>query len=706
MGKMDIKKGQILHQRYDQVNTVEIILKGGIAIKGGEDISIPAGQGTILGACYQPGEQYYHDYVASEDSIIVTYDYSSEDDLIAVMMSTPSILPIMASANMGLLNRALAVLAGLYEQGCALCADLKADYSEYREVCAGLMIQPERYDEIDALVLPEAPAILSGWQADLCRSYREKDELLRKVYYPADVNFCVGTIMNAAQLAHSVQPRMELAINFIRETKANAADFIREYHMQKAKLDEAKRQEKLGAGSGKLPAIVDALNTILAFAGIDTEVAEAFRRDIRAFMKEPDKSEKSDDMRRIRRNITQNFYAIYEAAFFKSQTMTDIPVEVKMFFLFGFVDEELAGRENTAALYKYAVLWEDDPSGTVLSAYDWLCMIYRGEAQPSKNELDTDWSEYLREQVRTSAMTQEAADALLVDGTAMVRFELSNMIAAANKMTYGNIFSFIPAFYEEAVVRPIEECFASPKRVHEALDKVRAVDYSCFYRQTFKSYPELKINRFDYHVEVLPYIILMPNFGRRGSMWQEIEGRRRTTPAHMVLSVFHSENLDDTILRMCGQFRWEMCKRIQGVHYSDITDPSLTADYGNYLQFYRKNHDLSDDVKEKVKLALRRNSNNYRNVFVADYELFIKNEALGLPRLNKVAREILFRYCTFSRKYREALSLNPQYQPLMERWNVKQGTKDHLLDVFTRKIQTMTDRLPTEVRKEAEFMKM
>jgi hypothetical protein len=303
-------------------------------------------------------------------------------------------------------------------------------------------------------------------------------------------------------------------------------------------------------------------------------------------------------------------------------------------------------------------------------------------------------------------MTQEAADALLVDGTAMVRFELSNMIAAANKMTYGNIFSFIPAFYEEAVVRPIEECFASPKRVHEALDKVRAVDYSCFYRQTFKSYPELKINRFDYHVEVLPYIILMPNFGRRGSMWQEIEGRRRTTPAHMVLSVFHSENLDDTILRMCGQFRWEMCKRIQGVHYSDITDPSLTADYGNYLQFYRKNHDLSDDVKEKVKLVLRRNSNNYRNVFVADYELFIKNEALGLPRLNKVAREILFRYCTFSRKYREALSLNPQYQPLMERWNVKQGTKDHLLDVFTRKIQTMTDRLPTEVRKEAEFMKM
>ena len=706
MGKMDITKGHILHQRYDTVNTVEIILKGGVAIKSGEDISILAGQGTILGACYQPGEQYYHDYVASEDSTIITYDYSSEEDLISVMMSTPSILPIMASANTGMLNRGLTILDGLYEQGCSLCADLKADYSEYREVCAGLMIQPESYDEIDALEPPEAPAILSGWQADLCRAYHEKDELLRKDYYPADVNFCVGTIMNGAQLARSIQSQLELAVNFIRETKANAADFTREYHMQKAKLDEAKRQEKLGAGSGKLPAIENAMNTILAFAAVDNDLAEAFRRDIRSFMKAPDKTEKSDDMRRIRRNITENFYTIYEAAFFKSQTVNDIPAEVKMFFLFGFVDEELAGIENTAALYKYAVLWEDDPSGTVLSAYDWLCKIYHGEAQPSKNELDNDWSEYLREQVRTSAMTQEAADELSKDGTAMVRFELSNMIAAANKMTYGNIFSFIPAFYEEAVVRPLEECLASPKRVHEALDKVRDIDYSCFYRQTFISYPEMKINRFDYHVEVLPYIILMPNFGRRGSMWQEIEGRRRTTPAHMVLSVFHSENLNDTILRMCGQFRWEMCKRIQGVHYSDITDPSLTADYGNYLQFYRKNHDISDDVKEKVKLALRRNGNNYRNVFVADYELFIKNEALGLPRLNKVAREILFRYCTFSRKYRDALSLNPQYQPLMEHWNVKQGTKDHLLDVFTRKILTMKDTLPAEVRKEAEFMKM
>ena len=706
MGKMDIAKGQVLHHRYDRVNTVEILLKGGIVVRVSDDIAIPADQGTLLGACYQPGEQYYHDYVASEDSTIMVYDYNCEADLIAAMQATPSILPIMAAANVTLTNRVIGAVASLHEQGTALCAALQSDYADYREVCAALMISPERYDQIDQLTPPVSPAILSSWQADFCQSCLEKDELLRKVYYPADSNFCLGRIMVMAQIARSIQPQLEKATLFIRETRTATAEFLREYHTQRAKLDDAKRRETLEAGSGQLPAIKNAMSTILAFADVSGEVSDAFRRDIRQFMKVSDKTEKSDDMRRLRRDIAANFYTIYEAAFFKSQTLGDIPAEIRMFFLFGFVDEELAGAANTAALYKYAMLWEADPQGSVMSAYDWLCRIYRGDAQPSKNEFDNDWPEYLQEQARTNAITQEQCNALVTDTRAMVSFELQNMIATANKITYGNIFSFIPAFYAEAVTRPLEDCFASPQMVHESLDKVREVDFGCFYRQTFISYPELKINRFDYNVEILPYIILLPNYGSRGAMWQEIEGRRRTTPAHMVLSVFHSETLDDTIVKMCGQFRWEMCKRIQGVHYSDISDPSLTADYGNYLQFYRKNHDLSDDVKEKVKLALRRNSNNYRNVFVGDYELFIRNESQGLPRLNKVARDILFRYCTFSRKYRDILATNPQYQPLMDRWNVKHGTRAHLLDVFTRKIQTMTDTLPPEVEAETVFLNM
>jgi hypothetical protein len=160
------------------------------------------------------------------------------------------------------------------------------------------------------------------------------------------------------------------------------------------------------------------------------------------------------------------------------------------------------------------------------------------------------------------------------------------------------------------------------------------------------------------------------------------------------------------MVKMCAQFRWEMCRRIQGVHYSDISEPSLTSEYCNYLQFYKKNTALSADMKEKVKAALKRNNNNYRSVFSAEYEQYIKNEAEGLPRLNKVAREILFKYCTFSQKYRNTLNINPQYKPLIDRLTVLQGERKRTLDLFTRKMLTMTDTLPKEVTMQADFLKL
>jgi hypothetical protein len=198
----------------------------------------------------------------------------------------------------------------------------------------------------------------------------------------------------------------------------------------------------------------------------------------------------------------------------------------------------------------------------------------------------------------------------------------------------------------------------------------------------------------------------MPNCGSRGIMWQEIEGRRRTTPSHMAISIFHTGKLEDTILTMCAQFRWEMCKRIQGVHYSDITDPSLTAEYCNYLQFYKKNHDLSADMKEKVKQALKRKGNSFREVFVSEYELYVKFEATGLPKLNKISRDILFRYCTFSSKYRQALSINPQFQPIIERWKILQEGKANSLNNLARKLRKIKDPLPIEIEQELEYMNM
>ena len=113
-------------------------------------------------------------------------------------------------------------------------------------------------------------------------------------------------------------------------------------------------------------------------------------------------------------------------------------------------------------------------------------------------------------------------------------------------------------------------------------------------------------------------------------------------------------------------------------------------------------------MKERVKVALQKARNDYKGVFVAEYEKYIQNEAVGLPRLNKVAREILFRYCTLSKKFRKALASNPQFQPLMARWRVTQEAKAHSLDLLVRKVRRMKpeEELPKEIAEEVTFLKL
>jgi hypothetical protein len=706
MGKLEISKGQFLHRKGDTVKDIAIILKGSFTLCYGDEVQLTAGNGAIIGAFHPSGGKYEYDYKAAEDCTLFTYDYNDEDDLAAAIAATPSIAPVMVSASINLATDLINTLDDFYNQAQNLCDSMKSDYSDYKNICATLMIQPQKFDYVNDLTAPDKPAMLTGWQAALCRTCQEKNELLRKECYPADIHFCIGAIMLAARLAQEVHPQIDFITAFIQNTHAATDEFTAEYRAQKAKLDEAHRQEALEAGSGNIPKITNALQTILAFAGIGRDIGDPLAKDIRLFMKAPDKAEKSAEMRRLRGDITKNFFTIYEAAFFKSLETDSIPAEVKMFFLFGFIDEELAGEENTAAIYKAALLWEDDPEDLIMPAYNWLKKIALGQAPPSKDEFDNDWPDHLKEEVRQGNLKQPEADVMLNDPKAMARFELHNMIANANKMTYGSIFSYIPAFYAQAVSRPLDICLSTVERVRNALNHIREIDFGCFYRPAFATYPELKINRYDYNREVLPYIILMPNYGSRGLMWQEIEGRKRTTPAHMVLSIFHSADLETTLIRMCAQFRWEMCKRIQGVHYSDVTEPSLTAEYCNYLQFYKKNSTLSADMKEKVKAALKRNGNSYSKVFAAEYEQFVKNESEGLPRLNKVSREILFKYCTFGRSYRDTLSINPQYKPLIDRWNIAHDEKQRTFELFTRRILGQIPELPEEMKVEEEYLKL
>ncbi|MCR5778672.1 MAG: hypothetical protein K6G84_14830 [Lachnospiraceae bacterium] len=706
MGKIVVQKGEKVHAAGEEVSTIDILLKGKIMLVSSDGIKIPVGNGTILGVFHNPNETYLYDYIAEEDSAIYQYDYSSEADIVNTIKNNPNIATAVSVATVRLTKYFFDVLNACHARSKKVYDSMQSDYLQYQKNCAMVGEEPILFESITRLKEPVEPTEGKGWEAEYCKALLNNDAVLRQGFYGADINFCVGTVMMCRSMISRVQKQVEKSSIYIELVKESTHDFTMAKNSIKAKADEIKRQNALSSGNGEVPAIENAIDTILSYSGVDAGTATTFKEQVEMFKSADDRLDSSDEMRRLRRDIAKSFYEVYESAFFKSMEGNPVPPEVRMFFMFGFVDENLAGKENTEQLYKLAMSWIADPKKKVISAYEWLKKIYNKENPPSKNEFDNDWPGYLKEQRRNGDITEEEENAMLNDSKAMTSFELNNMLATANRMTFGTISTFVPIFFKEAALRPLETCLVTPARAHAAIDAVRDIDYSCFYRETVASFPELGINQFVHNVEVEPFIILLPNVGSRASLWQEIEGRKRTTAARMVMSIFHTEDVNDSMVKICGEFRWEMCRRIQGVHWNDVTDPSLTSEYSDYLQFYRKNHEISPDTREKIKNALQKARNNYRGVFVADYEAYIKNEALGQSKLNKVAREMVFKYCTFSKKYREALGSNPQYQTLIERFNIKQQSKEHSLGLIVRKVTSVQEELPEEMQNEVAFIKM
>ena len=378
-----------------------------------------------------------------------------------------------------------------------------------------------------------------------------------------------------------------------------------------------------------------------------------------------------------------------------------------MFLYFGYVDEKLAGKKYANILYSLAnELKENKPEDTgVYTFYDWLSAIYRGKKEPCRNEFDVDFSDYVRELKNTKKITAEEAKRLAKDGEAKVGYELDNIFKTANKITFGRISTFCPVFFAENILKDLKDCFVTSSDIRRKINMIKNVDYSAFYRETLALEDGEIMSREDIHVEKLPDFILMPNAGLRGVMWQEIEGKLRTTPSRMFLSVFHLEDLQSTVIRMTGEFRWELCKRVQGVRWNDITDPSLTSLYCDYVQFYRKNSSLSPEMKEKIKLSLQRCRNSFKEMFVQDYITYILYEGSGSPRLNKIARQILFTFCPFGEAALETLSKNPTYTELIKQRRLKQEQKLFRYDGLERKLLKETGSVPMSLKKEIEFVK-
>jgi hypothetical protein len=323
--------------------------------------------------------------------------------------------------------------------------------------------------------------------------------------------------------------------------------------------------------------------------------------------------------------------------------------------------------------------------------------------EPSLSEFEMDYPAYIREMKTTQKLEDKEVKRLLADQEGKLRFELENAFPVLNRVTFGKPARFCPVFADHNVQRSLESLLVAPAMVKELLDDIRRLDFSAYYRETAYTDPKYGIKDESINVEVLPNIILMPNVGIRAAMWQDIEGRLRTTPARMFMPVFLDSELKATLIRLTGEFRWEICKRIQGARWNDVTDPSLTSLYCDYLQFYMNNRNLSMETMLAIRNEVSSARNNFKTVFVSNYAVWLNNESKGAARLNKTAQTIFVTFCPFPAEIREQLANNPRYTELLNRYNNKQQQKIKRLTNLKQQVTQRGKGVPKELLDEIEF---
>lgn len=719
MEVLKVKKGQTIAKRKEKVKQWYLVQEGSV-IQKLDFAEISLGKNTIVGIL--ESDWFICNYIAGEDSVLAVIPCKNADDLKKLLAANERYRSIFLRTAIEQRHRMFALYSELSVRTRQFHAFVQTVYNDYKSMCSNCNLDEQAFPQMDYFNMLEMQHKLQTWEilnsVSLVKNYLK--EYIQ--FMGQDDSLSVGMIMEASAQMHRAMlgvremvkyltynkeillsetgndmfslyfdlavraSRRQLELAPIKKEINFLSGFIRKMKIYDEELvdkrvkqyEEYDFEHTSSASYSKGVDILseDCLGHILDFSRMKQEDVNSAVSMIEEYKSLPDLMSSDSAAYKLRKQIAAVFYDIYCEVFFQAvENENEVSPIIEMFLNFGFMDVQIAGEEYAKALYDLTGRLRQFSSDHIYTIYEWLKNIYKGNKEPSKNEFDLDYVGALLEQRKNGDLTDEQVKKLQHDQKEKVRFEIKNMFSSANRITSGRISTFCPILCEADLINSVEKMAVTAEKLEDALNKTRMVDFSVFYREVQFPAPGLDIlNHEPIMLEVLPDIVLMPNAGTRSMMWQETADKHRDTPARFLFPIFTAADIEDMMIEAIGRFRWEMCRKIQGVRWNDIREKSLTSEYCDYLQFYRKNQNLSVDAKDKLKIAISRAKNNYRDVFAKDYENWIKYESKGSFRLNKVARDILIQYCPFTEEIRQDLKSNPVYQNAfakMERDNMK-----------------------------------
>ena len=746
MNVIKVKANEVVVKRQDKVMEWYLIQEGSVERRF-EFAKSVLPRNSIIGI--MESEWFICDYVAKEDTALIVIPCKNAFDLQMILHEHENFRPIFLRTAVEQRHQLLCMYVSLFRKTQLLHSMAESLYDEYLSLCKDMLIPVEEFARMEQFAAIQMLHVAENWEIassnSLVKTYlRDFMQLMVK-----DAALCVGAICEASAQMRRVTLGIREMVQYLTYNKdiicSDTEDDI--FHLyyrlaarlaekdvsvepvrlkleqmveemkqldlySKEQLQECQREcqdcDKQEGHSERIDlATEDCVSNLLTYAGYGKLQIRDFKNVVESYCNLPDMTSTEDGARRLRKEIANVFYDVYEKAFLRSVTENKkLSPILQMFFNFGFMETKLAGLENAKILYNLVDSLSMFHSEGVYTGYEWLKSIYEGKNEPSRNEFDLDYKGYLLQQRQQGEITEEQQKELLQDQKGKVSFEIRNMFRSAHRITYGRVTTFNPILCESDLVTTIEKMALTAERVEQAINYVRQLDYSILFREVLFSDPEHGIQQEWIHKEVLPNIILMPGAGSRGMLWQETAGSRNDTPARFVFPILAIMDVEEQMLQNMGRFRWEICRKIQGVHWNDLRDPSLTSEYYDYMQFYRKNNELSADIKEKIKQTLLKTRNNYREMFVKDYENWIKFESQRSLRLNKVARRILMQYCPFSKEIRQNLISNPIYENAFRKVDEENRKKENRINALYDRYVAAGGELTPELKENLRFYQM
>ena len=726
---LKVKANQHIAKKKDKVREWYLVQEGTV-IQKFDFAEVALGKNSIIGIL--ASDSFPCDYIAQTDVTLAVFKCENYEDLKRILANQEKLRSIFLKTALEQRHQMFCRYAELQLKTRQFHSFVESIYNEYKNLCTLLKLDELSFNRMEQFIPLDMKHKAENWEINssisLVKTYMlEYIHLMEK-----DDSLCIGCIMEASaqmrrvtqgigemiayllynkdimmsesendifhlyfELAvragagkrdlEPIKKQVNLIIEFIKKLKIYDEKLVHYRTSQYLNYDfDGSGAQADGVGDTERVAYempqpreeVNHLIHILNFAGKTEEEIEKIRKNVEEYRDLPDMFSTENEAYQIRRKIISVFYDIYYNVFIRAvKDGKELTPSVKMFLNFGFLDAQLAGEENVNALYDLSEHLDMCNSEHVYTIFNWLKEIYVGKKEPSKNEFDLDWPAYVADLRKTGAVRPTDVPELLKNREAKLRFEIQNMFTVGNRITYGKITTFCPLLGSHDLINSVDKMLVTVEKLEDTLNQIRKVDYGVFYREVIFSDPARDINRENIKKEVLPDIILMPNAGTKAMMWQETAGAKRDTKARFLFPIFTAADLEEMMLETVGRFRWEICRKEQGVHWNDIREKSLTSEYCDFIQFYRKNSELSPDAKEKMKNALTRARNNYREVFVKDYVNWIKYESKGSYRLNKVARDILVRYCPFTKEIRTELKSNPMYTNAISRYEIENAKK-------------------------------